>query len=381
MTALRDDLQRIVAEDKDHGPFVSIFMPLDPDADSMKDNTAQFNDLLAQAKKQFDDLFPTKEWNAYDQRLRMIGEHITMDYAQSRGLAIIAGDKDVYQYYLATHVDPLAVVSNNLYILPIIDATEFQPNYNILQIDRDSFRMFNVEDGLISEKPMPTGAPVSAKKALGDEVIGGDEKIRMHEHGRYSEYRGYDVKDESEQADERNYFEVVDEYVTKHVSLRDHLPVVLMAVSEDEGEFRKISHNPYLSKDLVISKVPPIFNHKTLEDATDKINQEMIKIAQSDIADQIDTAKSAKKFVGETQDVINATIEGRVATLIIAKGAKLAGSIAINATVDTTSAAAKQNNLLNDLAATTMSYGGRVYIVDPAQLDGQPVIALLKGNH
>lgn len=381
MTALRDDLQKIVEANKDHGPFVSIFMPINPAADSMKDSTAQFNDLLAQAKKEFDEFFPTKEWNEYDQRLRMVGEHIVMDYAQSRGLAIIAGDKDVYQYYLATHVDPLAVVSNNLYILPIIDATEFQPDYNILQIDKDSFRMFNVEDGVISKKPMPTGAPVSSKKTLGDEVIGGDEKIRMHEHGRYSEYRGYDVKDESEQADERNYFEVVDEYVTKHVSLRDHLPVVLMAVSEDEGEFRKISHNPYLSKDLVINKVPPIFNHETLEDAVKDVNKEMIDIARSDVADQIDMAKSQKKFVGNTQDVINATIEGRVATLIVARDAKLPGSITVDQTVDTTSDMAKKNNLLNDLAATTMSLGGRVYVVDPAKLDGQPVVALLWGNH
>ena len=42
---------------------------------------------------------------------------------------------------------------------------------------------------------------------------------------------------------------------------------------------------------------------------------------------------------------------------------------------------AKKNNLLNDLAATTMSLGGRVYVVDPAKLDGQPVVALLWGNH
>ena len=73
--------------------------------------------------------------------------------------------------------------------------------------------------------------------------------------------------------------------------------------------------------------MPPIFNHETLEDAVKDVNKEMIDIARSDVADQIDMAKSQKKFVGNTQDVINATIEGRVATLIVARDAKLPAAL------------------------------------------------------
>lgn len=383
MTALRSDLQKIVEENDDHGPFVSIFMPLNPDVNSMKYDKAQFDDLLSKAKKKFDQLFPKKDWKLYYNKLRLLCDHIDMDYAQSKGIAIISSEKNIYEYYLNKSVSPLAVVSNNLYILPIIYSTEFEANYDVLQIDKHSFQMFKVEDGLVSIMSLPENAPISSNKTLGKEIIGGDEKIRMHEKGRHSEYRGFDVEEESLEADERNYFEIVDEYVTKNISLIDHLPLILMAVSEDEGEFRKISHNPYLSKDFKINKVPPVFNHETLEKSVTIINSEMINLAKKDLYSQIDRAKSEKKFISGLSNVVDATLEGRVSNLIIAKDSFISGNISIDhkVNIDDINSKSKDNNLLNDLAVTALSLGGRVYILDKADLDNNDVVALLWGSH
>ena len=224
--SLKHDLKNIVVNEEVSGPFISLFLPLYPSKDNFKFDDTEFNSLLSKAKKQFIAKYGEKNWSKYEKKIKATQNDIIFDYAQSKSLAIIISNETAYHYYLPRKVDLQVRVADKPYILPIIRGYEYMPSYNIAKITRSSFEMFTVKNGLVSQMNLSDDAPISAEQALNIDTP--DQKIRMEQRGggSYDQFRGTDVKAEAEQANMDQYFRMVDEYITKHISLKDHLKVV-----------------------------------------------------------------------------------------------------------------------------------------------------------
>ena len=365
--SLKDDLKNIVINEEVSGPFISLFLPLYPSKDSFKLDDSEFDSLLAKAKKEYIDQFGKKGWEKYEEKIRDIKNDIIFDYAQSKSLGVIVGKEATYHYYLPRKVQLQVRVSEQPYILPIIRGYEFMPTYNILKVSQDSFKMFEFKNGLVTAKALPADAPTSAATALNIDVD--DQKIRMEEkegNTSYDQYRGYDVEAEAKQSEMDHYFRIVDEYVIKHVSLRDHLPVVLMVNKADFGEFTKISHNQYLDKEDMMT-VPSITNHESLGKVLDPINKKFIDKCRQNVEAEIDTGRSKHRCLAGMEKVQQAATEGRLDMLFLA-----------HELVQNETETAEQINA-NNTAILTLVYGGQVNIVDASLLNGDEIIGILRG--
>ncbi|WP_290034116.1 hypothetical protein [Ligilactobacillus cholophilus] len=364
--SLKNDLKNIVINEKISGPFISMYLPLYPNNGNYRFDDTEFNSLLLKAKKLYAQQFGDKGWQKYDKKIKDTKNDIIFDYAQSKSLAVIIGKEATYHYYLPRKVDLQVHVSESPYILPIISGIEFMPTYNILKISRSGFEMFSVKNGLVIKKNLPKEAPTSAVKAL--DIDTPDQKIRMEQRGgaSYDQFRGNDVKSEAEQSNMERYFRIVDEYVNKHISLKDHLNVVLMATDADAGEFKKISHNQFLNVKYVIT-TPSIINHESLEKVTKKINEDFINKKQQNIEQAIDIAHSKKRFLDNLEDIKQAAIEGRLDQLIIACQ-----------DVDNEIESEKQIQE-NEIAIYTLVYGGQVTMINQNVINNKEIVGILRG--
>ena len=364
--SLKHDLKNIVVNEEVSGPFISLFLPLYPSKDNFKFDDTEFNSLLSKAKKQFIAKYGEKNWSKYEKKIKATQNDIIFDYAQSKSLAIIISNETAYHYYLPRKVDLHVRVADKPYILPIIRGYEYMPSYNIAKITRSSFEMFTVKNGLVSQMNLSDDAPVSAEQALNIDTP--DQKIRMEQRGggSYDQFRGTDVKAEAEQANMDQYFRMVDEYITKHISLKNHLKVVLMATEDDAGEFKKLSHNHFLDKEDTLT-IPAVINHETLEKATAKITKRFIDESREKIEDAIDLAHSKKRYLEGMKDVQAAAEEGRLDTTVIAH------ELAVNETETDEQVQA------NEIAIDTLVYGGQVNLVDPAVINDQSIVGILRG--
>lgn len=364
--SLKNDLKNIVINEEVSGPFISLFLPLYPGKDNFKFDDTEFNSLLSKAKKQFINQYGEKNWQKYEKKINATKNNIIFDYAQSKSLAIIISNETTYHYYLPRKVDLQVRVANMPYILPIIQGYEYMPSYNIAKINRSSFEMFTVKNGLVSQKNLNEDAPLSAEKILN--IDSPTQKIRMEQRGggSYDQFRGNDVKAEAKQSNMDQYFRIVDEYITKHVSLKDHQKVVLMATEDDAGEFKKISHNHFLDMEDTLT-VPTVINHETLEKATAKITNRFIKESREKIEDLIDLAHSKKKYLEGIKDVQAASQEGRLGIAVIAH------EFAVNETET------NEQIQANEVAINTLIYGGQVNLVDPDVINNQSMVGILRG--
>lgn len=364
--SLKHDLKNIVINEEVSGPFISLFLPLYPGKDNFKFDDTEFNSLLSRAKKQYTEKYGEKDWQQYEKKIQAAKNDIIFDYAQSKSLAVIISKENVYHYYLPRKADLQVHVGDLPYILPIIRGYEDMPNYNIAKITRSSFEMFTVKNGLVEKKALDSDAPISADKALNIDVP--DQKIRMEQRGggSYDQFRGTDVKAEAEQTNMDQYFHIIDEYITKHISLKDHLKVVLMATEDDAGEFKKVSHNQFLDKEDTIT-IPSTINHETLEKATAKITDNYIKASRENVENIVDIAHSKKKYLEGMESVKEAAEEGRLEMVAIAHE------------TEENETESEEQLQANSIAITTLAYGGQVELVDPAMINDNQIVGILRG--
>lgn len=364
--SLKNDLKNIVIDKQISGPFISLFLPLYPSENNLKLDKTELNSLLASAKKEFINKYGEKDWSIYEKQIKAAEQNIIFDYARSKTLAVILGKNTVYHYYLPRKVDLQVYVDDIPYILPIIWGYADMPTYNIAKISRSSFEMFTVKNGLIEKKNLDQDAPVSAKKVLNIDTP--DQKIRIDQRSSNStdQYRGNDVKSEAEDSNMDQYFKIIDEYITKHISLQDHLKVVLMATKEDVGEFNKLTHNPYLDTKNYLT-IPSVINHTTLEKATALLNEKLSSNHQLKTEDLVETAQSQKKLIEGVQNIQPAAQEGRLDTVII------------NYQPTINQNEIKSRMKANQIAITTLIYGGQVKLTNTNGTNDQPIIGILRG--
>lgn len=379
--SLRKDITALIQDEKEYGPFVSIFMRVHAQEGEETKDKSQFRDLMDRARTDFEKKYPKKDWGIYEAKLQWIDDERIFGNNTAKSMVVIAGIEHVFQYYLDIDIENRVLVSDTLDVLPVIANGQFNVNYDILRLDKKTFGLYQVNNGLVRPYVLPSDAPTSIAEAIGTEITGGVQRQKAMGPGTHSVFHGHDARSESDNSDERIYYGIVDDYVIKNFSIKTQRPLILMAIPEVAGEFYKISKNLLLSRDIKIDKMPPKVDKVTMQKSADKVNAQFEQIALDGVKTQIDNARSGKRAVDIMSDITEDAIEGRLDALVLAKEAFVPGIITLNQEVDTTSEAAQQNNLLNDLAVTVLGYGGRVYILDQKELiDGEKAVGLLRGH-
>ncbi len=293
------------------------------------------------------------------------------------GLAVLAAPGGFFKVVtLQRTVKELAIAADSFHTKPLRRMLQSSDRYQVLALTMTGIKLYEGNRDALDLVELAPDVPHTFTDALGEELtdphstvasygglkgtssgggMGGEQMEMHHGHGG-----GKDQVD----IDEIRYYRVIDRAIVKHHSNTSRLPLMMAALAEHQGNFHKISNNPYLLPEGVKIN-PDVLTLDELRarawDAFEPHYDEKI----SKLAEDFMTAKANNLGLEELGEIAAAAKDGRVATLLVEADRQIGGRI----DPDTGEirkgdiAHPETDDLLDDLGELVAAMGGTVFVV------------------
>lgn len=269
-------------------------------------------------------------------------------------------------YYHAGHLHrfdlPRAVpdgihVAESFHLKPIFRILQTTDRFNILALDRRQAQLFEASrDGII---PL----------ALSD--IPDNPKI--HDNGarsrvgeqHFSAYGGavMTIHDVDEKESDAEFFAEIDDFVAAQLTHRNHLPLVLAALSEHQGTFRKVSHNKRLLSEGVVAS-PHHLPLRELRDQAFAVVEKSQHAAVRDLINQVEAARAHGKGSTDLAEVAKAAVAGRVHAIIVDADQTIGGRLSAEGDIlKADQSHPEVDDLLDDIMESVFKSDGEIFVL------------------
>lgn len=273
------------------------------------------------------------------------------------------------------HVQEQYYVDSKPYLLGIIKNIQFNHEYYLLALNRDSMALYHVENQNVTPILLPDDAPVNVNVALGDQLTGGEVNYSTHGGPGYNNsskegvsYHSVNTKDQEVEIDWQNYYQAVDTFLQNSLKTLEKLPIRLFALKENQVQFIKIAKNSYLDQSASITASPAQATMAEIKESVKTLNQTLERLKLEQYNKLLD-----KKYLDQLEEIVPAIKEGKVAYFFISTANLVA------TTTKMTSEEFDRNKLFNDLVYSVIEMDGKVYILDQSITpDEKSLIAVLR---
>lgn len=365
----RDTLSQLLA--KRDAPCLSLYQPTHRSFPERQQDPIRFKHLVRQLEESL------KQQGRADQAKSLLKPFQDLiddpDFwnANRDGLAVF-GAKDYFEIFrLQRSVPELAVANDRMHLKPLLRIAQSADRYQILAITLDSVRLFEGNRDSVDEVALGEGVPKTLEEALGRELTEKGQTGFPQGFGRASE-RGDPMQVESGGAgrqdeidrDRDRFFREVDRAILEHHSRRSKLPLILAALPEHQFHFRKHSHNSFLMEEGIESDVSLLSRDELRQKSWMVMQPRYIKRLEGFI-NQYGESHGQGLATDQLEQIGQATLEGRVATLLVEAERQIPGVAdqqqgkALPVADDT----ATTPDLLDELTIWTLEQGGEVISV------------------
>lgn len=365
----RETMSQLLA--KREAPCLSLYQPTHRSFPERQQDPIRFKHLVRQLEDSL------KQQGRGDQAKSLLEPFYALiddlDFWNSNrdGLAVF-GAKDYFEVFrLQRNVPELAVANDRMHLKPLLRIAQSADRYQILAITLDSVRLFEGNRDGVDEVPLADGVPKTLEEALGRELTEKGQTGFAQGYGRASE-RGDAMQVESGGAgrqdeidrDRERFFREVDRAVLEHHSRKSRLPLILAALPEHQSHFRKHSHNDLLLPEGIESDVSLLSQNELREKSWMVMQPRYIKRLEGFI-NQYGESHGQGLATDQLEQIGQATMEGRVATLLVEADRQIPGmadkqggkAIAVD------DGSATTPDLLDELTIWTLEQGGEVISV------------------
>ena len=365
----RETMSQLLA--KREAPCLSLYQPTHRSFPERQQDPIRFKHLVRQLEDSL------KQQGRGDQAKSLLEPFYALiddvDFWNSNrdGLAVF-GAKDYFEVFrLQRNVPELAVANDRMHLKPLLRIAQSADRYQILAITLDSVRLFEGNRDGVDEVPLADGVPKTLEEALGRELTEKGQTGFAQGYGRASE-RGDAMQVESGGAgrqdeidrDRERFFREVDRAVLEHHSRKTRLPLILAALPEHQSHFRKHSHNDLLLPEGIESDVSLLSQNELREKSWMVMQPRYIKRLEGFI-NQYGESHGQGLATDQLEQIGQATMEGRVATLLVEADRQIPGmadkqggkAIAVD------DGSATTPDLLDELTIWTLEQGGEVISV------------------
>lgn len=365
----RDTLSQLLA--KRDAPCLSLYQPTHRSFPERQQDPIRFKHLVRQLEESL------KQQGRADQAKSLLKPFQDLiddpDFwnANRDGLAVF-GAKDYFEVFrLQRSVPELAVANDRMHLKPLLRIAQSADRYQILAITLDSVRLFEGNRDSVDEVVLGDGVPKTVEEALGRELTEKGQTGFPQGFGRASE-RGDPMQVESGGAgrqdeidrDRDRFFREVDRAILEHHSRRSKLPLILAALPEHQFHYRKHSHNSFLLAEGIESDVSLLSRDELRQKSWMVMQPRYIKRLEGFI-NQYGESHGQGLATDQLEQIGQATLEGRVATLLVEAERQIPGVAdqqqgkALPVADDT----ATTPDLLDELTIWTLEQGGEVISV------------------
>lgn len=283
-------------------------------------NSIRFKNMLRKAGKKLSELDLSEEL----EKMMDLANNIQSDYEfwqhQSDGLAVFITKKVFYYYRLPILFDELVVVSDRFHLKPLIPYSIDDNKFYILALSQNDVRFFEAAKQSIHQvelKNVPTSLSESLKfhdpeKELQFHTTGGRGK-----KDQAAIYHGTGAGDRDKDKDILKFFRDINEGVTKILTNQNN-PLVLACVEYLFPIYQEANNYSFLCDEAVTGSpdnLSPEELHGKAWTIVESLFQESKNYAFEKYSELI--AKKSKLASSNLDDIVLASYEGRVDTLII----------------------------------------------------------------
>lgn len=339
------------------GPFISIYQPTNrKKPDSLQDAT-RLKNLIKEVEKTLKEEYKDANSEAILKPIKEIAEDNLFWNQSKEGLAILANEDKCIVYRLPQTVDELAVVADSFHIKPLIRVYQSADRYNILTLNRTSFKLYEGDRYGFEEIKIDESIPTTLEDVLGTDLTDSD----LSSGGQ--NLHGLESKPEEVEKDTKKYFRYVDKFVNENYSNVTKLPLVLVTLSEHQGTFRGISNNSHLLKEA-INIDPESLNKDQLKKHVWETLEPLYIEKTKQLVDRFENSRAQFKGSDDVAEVARASTEGKIGTLLIEAGRIIKGEILEDGKVKLDPDSDNTNeDILDDISEAVFRDGGEVIVL------------------
>lgn len=306
------------------GVCISIYQPTHKNKSENALDKIMFKNQVQKAERSLAQKFSNREIEEILDPLYKLDQDNEFWNKTKDGLAIFLNKNKCVIYKLDRELKELTVVSDSFHIKPLIRVFQSADKYYVLGLNRKTFKLYYGDRYGLTEIEFAEDVPVEITDVLGDQYT--SPHISISKGGTM--YGTGSKKDEIEKDIER-YLRYIDKFIWENYSKPTGAPLVLVALKEYQGEFRKISGNKYLIE-KGIDKDFESLDINTIREESWKIIEAIYLNKTAELVELYNNGKSKELASDNLEDVSKKATEGRIGTVLLESDKLIPGKIDLN---------------------------------------------------
>jgi hypothetical protein len=347
-------------------PCLSLYQPTHRHHPTNQQDPLRFRHLVKELAQSLKRKYPENTVESLLEPFEELGRNREFWSHTLDGIAVL-GSPGLFQvYWLQLPVPELAVVADSFHTKPLRRLLQSADRFQVLGLSLHEIKLFEGNRDALDEIELAPGVPRTITEALGEELTEPHQTVASYggtNLGSSMRHSRGGKKDEAD-IDADRFFRKVDQAILQHHSRPSGLPLLLAALPEHHGQFRQISHNPFVLGDgLKIH--PDALPADELRERAWRIIEPQYQKRLMELADEFALAKSKGLGLDELQQIADAAVAGRIATLLIEADREIAGRMdaATGELQFTDLNHPAVDDLLDDLGELVLSKGGKMVVV------------------
>lgn len=342
-------------------PCASLYLPTHRNHPSNQQDPIRFKNLVTKVEESLRQKYRNKDARAFVEPLRKLEADASFWNHTLDGLAVLISDKGMRVFQVQRPFKELAVVADTFHTKPLLRIVQSADQFHVLGVSRQTARFWVGNRDVLDEVILP-GFPGNSKAVLGDQLT--EPMVSARSGGTGSIFHGQGSRKDEIDKDTERYFRAVDRATTDLISKHSGVPLILVALAENQSAFRSVSHNGALLAQGIHHN-PESLDVKQLKDEAWGLFQQEYLARLARLTEAFGAAAAHQKGTGDLSDAARAAVEGRVATLLVDADKVLPGRIDMNTGAISSGVLSdpEVGDLLDDLGEIVLKTGGDVVIV------------------
>jgi hypothetical protein len=354
-------------------PCLSLYQPTHRQFPDNRQDPIRFRNLLKQLSDSLQQKYPQQSGEPLLAPFEALAEDRKFWNCTWDGLAVLSAPDFFRVFRLQRPVPELAVVADSFHTKPLLRIVQSADRYQVLALSRSEIKLYEGNRDALDLAELASGVPRTLEEALGEELTESHLTFSSHRGGAGGEiFHGHGSKKDEVDLDAERFFRAIDRAILEHHSRPSGLPLILAALPEHHGLFRRITHNPFLLPEGIDVHPDAIAIDELRERAWRSVEPYYLaRLAK--LVDEFQEARSKGVGTDDLQQIAEAATQGRVATVLIDADRVVPGRI------DQETGHAEfrgldhpdVDDLLDDLGEMVLGKGGDVVIVPADRMPTQ----------
>ena len=370
----RDTLTELVKLDEQI--CLSVYMPTHRTVPERSQDPIRYKNLLRELRGKLVEQHPDADHDALLQPFEALLDDRDFWVYLRDGLAVLGGERFFKVFPLQRRAPEIASVDVRPYLKPLLRIAQSADRYQVLCLARDDVRLLEGNRDVLDEVQLIDEVPRNQNAALGSDLT---EATQSGHPGGYSSSaeRGDPMQHEAggsgKQAeidlDRERFFRRVDAAITEHYSNPSSLPLILVALAENQSAFRAVSSNPQLVAHGV-EMDPASLDLEELRQRCWKVMSQQYRKRLDGIVDRFGASQGQGMASDSVEDIGQAAVAGRVSTLLVEAERVIPGELDQESGEVHLGGSPEQSghDVLDQLIPRVLQNGGEVIVVPADQM-------------